>query len=302
MFITLLSTATAAADTVTTATKGTQFVSTLMGMSMGDIVSTVTKNLVTLGIKIAISIVIYLLGRWLIRRVKRLLRRFFERRDIDISLRGFIEHLATFSLTILLVVVIVGIIGIDTTSFVALFASAGLAVGMALSGTLQNFAGGVIVLVLKPYRVGDYIEAQGQTGTVKQILLFNTVLSTVDNKTILIPNGGISTGIINNYTLETVRRVDWNFGVAYGDDYDTAKAVILEMLTSDTRVINEPASPFVALHSLGGSSVNIVVRAWCAKEDYWPLYFDINERVYKTFKDHNLHFPFPQMDVHVSKQ
>lgn len=290
-----------AADTTAKATSFTEKVlnSSLMDMSLAEVVAVISKSLITLGIKILIAIGIYILGRWFIRHIKRLLHKFFERREIEVSLRGFIDSLVTFSLMILLVVIIVGVLGIDTTSFVALFASAGLAIGMALSGTLQNFAGGVIILILKPYRVGDYIEAQGQTGTVKEILLFSTTLSTVDNKTILIPNGGISTGIINNYTLETVRRVDWKFGIAYGDDYDTAKSVLLTMLSEDKRVISEPAEPFVALHSLADSSVVIVARAWCPKEDYWGLYFDINERVYKEFKDHNLNFPFPQLDVHL---
>ena len=177
----------------------------------------------------------------------------------------------------------------------------GIAVGMALSGTLQNFAGGVMVLLFKPYKVGDYIEAQGQSGTVKEIQIFNTILNTPDNKTIIVPNGGLSTGIINNYSKEGKRRVDWTFGIGYGDDYDKAKEVLSRMLDEDTRVLKDPAY-FIALHSLGDSSVNIVVRAWVATSDYWSVYFDMNERVYKEFGKYGLNIPFPQMDVHVIKE
>ena len=169
---------------------------------------------------------------------------------------------------------------------------------MALSGTLQNFAGGVMVLLFKPYRVGDYIEAQGQSGTVKEIQLFNTVLNTPDNKTILVPNGSLSTGIINNYSHEERRRVDWTFGIGYGDSYDYAKATLRELLEADERILKDPAY-FIALHSLGDSSVNIVVRAWVATPDYWNVYFGMNEKVYKVFNERGINIPFPQMDVHL---
>ena len=203
-------------------------------------------------------------------------------------------------MTFILIIIVISFLGIDTTSFIAIFASAGLAVGMALSGTLQNFAGGVLVLLLKPYRVGDFIEAQGQTGTVKAITLFSTVLATPDNKNIILPNGGMSTGIINNYSKENIRRVDWTFGIAYGDDYDKAKATIASLLEADDRVMKDPAY-FIALGALADSSVNITVRAWVASEDYWGVFFDMNEKVYKTFPKEGLNIPFPQMDVHLDK-
>ena len=275
--------------------------SKLSQMSVEDIIQMVTHSVVEIALKIIVALVIYFIGRWLIRAVRRFLNRIFEKRDVDISLRSFLQSFVQISLTLFLIIIIVGILGIDTTSFVALFASAGLAVGMALSGTLQNFAGGVMILILKPYRVGDYIEAQGQNGKVKEIRLFNTVLNTVDNKTIIIPNGGISTGIINNYSKEEQRRVDWLFGIAYGDDYDKAKAILADLLDKDPRVLKEPAY-FIALHSLGDSSVNIVVRAWTASPDYWDVYFDMNEKVYKTFAENNINIPFPQMDVHLTQE
>ena len=197
--------------------------------------------------------------------------------------------------------IIIGILGIDTTSFIAVFASAGLAVGMALSGTLQNFAGGVMILIFKPFKVGDFIEAQGQSGSVKEIQLLNTVINTPDNKTILIPNGSISTGIINNYSKEATRRLDWTFGIAYGDDYDRARE-------NDTRNARgrsprtEESCPVRRPNSLGDSSVNILARAWVSSGDYWDLFFDMNERVYKRFAEVGLNIPFPQLDVHLKDE
>ena len=176
-----------------------------------------------------------------------------------------------------------------------------LAIGMALSGTLQNFAGGVMILIFKPFHVGDFIEAQGQTGTVKEIQLFNTIINTPDNKTIMIPNGGISTGIINNYSKENRRRVEWTFGIGYGDDYDKAKATIAELLEQDDRILPEPAH-FIALSSLGDSSVNIVVRVWTSTDNFWSVFFDMNEKVYKRFAEVGLNIPFPQMDVHLHQK
>ena len=275
--------------------------SKLSQMSLEDIIQIVTHSVVEIALKILVALVIYFIGRWLIRAMRRFLNRIFEKRDVDISLRSFLQSFVQISLTLFLIIVIVGILGIDTTSFVAIFASAGLAVGMALSGTLQNFAGGVMILILKPYRVGDYIEAQGQSGTVKEIRLFNTVLNTTDNKTIIIPNGGISTGIVNNYSKEERRRVDWLFGIAYGDDYNQAKAILSELLDKDPHVLKEPPY-FIALHSLGDSSVNIVVRAWTPSPEYWNVYFDLNEKVYKTFAEKGINIPFPQMDVHLSQE
>ena len=276
----------------------TQKLAQLSEMSGQDLLKTVASGLVNIVIKIVIALLIFWVGRWLIRRVRKMLDRIMERRKVDVSLRAFLRSLVTITLTLFLIIIIIGILGIDTTSFIALFASAGLAIGMALSGTLQNFAGGVMILLFRPFRVGDYIEAQNETGTVKEIRLIYTVLNTVDNKTILLPNGPVSTGIINNYSHEPLRRVDWIFGIAYGDDYDVAKATILELLAADERVKKEP-EPFIALKELADSSVNIVVRAWVDSPEYWNVYYDMNERVYKEVPHRGLNIPFPQMDVHV---
>lgn len=291
--------ATVAADTTLNAKLTiAQKIETLSAMSSEQMVGEMTRWVISVSLKVLIALAIYFLGRWLIRYVIHILRNMMIKREVDLSLRSFVLSLIKAILIIFLIAIIIGVLGLDTTSFVALFASAGLAFGMAMSGTLQNFAGGVMILVLKPFRVGDFIEAQGQTGTVKEILLFNTLVNTPDNKAILIPNGGISSGIINNYSREDQRRVDWNFGIAYGDDYEKAKRLLAELLESDARVHADPAY-FIALHSLGDSSVNIVVRAWVDTVDYWDVYFLMNERVYKEFPANGINFPYPQMDVHL---
>ena len=253
---------------------------------------------ISVGSKILLAIVVFLVGRWIVRRLNKLLAKILEKRHVEASLSTFVKSLVNITLTLLLIIVVIGVLGIETSSFIALFASAGVAIGMALSGTLQNFAGGVMILLFKPFKVGDTIEAQGQSGTVREIQIFNTILATPDNKIIIIPNGGLSTGLLKNYSREATRRVDWEFGIAYGDDYTKARAVIARLLDADGRVLKDPAY-FIALTSLGESSVNIVVRAWVNAGDYWGVYFDMNEKVYKTFAEENLNIPFPQLDVHL---
>ena len=191
-------------------------------------------------------------------------------------------------------------LGVEMTSFIAILAAVGLAIGMALSGTLQNFAGGVIILLIKPFKVGHYISAQGHSGTVNEIQIFNTILKTPDNVTIIIPNGGLSTSSMTNYSVEAQRRVDFLFGIGYGDDVDKAKKVLKKLIDEDDRILQEPA-PFIAVNELGDSSVNLVVRVWAEAANYWGIFFDMHEKVYKTFDKEGLNIPFPQMDVHVQK-
>lgn len=253
------------------------------------------------GSRIIGAIIILIVGSWLIRRLNRLIVTILEKRHVEASLASFIKSLVRITLNFLLVIILISKLGIETSSFIALFASAGVAIGMALSGTLQNFAGGVMILLFKPFKVGDVIEAQGQCGSVKEIQIFNTLVTTPDNKIIIIPNGGLSTGITKNYSKEPTRRVDWEFGIAYGDDYDQAKAVLEKLIAADERILKDPAH-FIALTSLGASSVNIVVRAWVNAADYWGVFFDMNEKVYKTFSREGLNIPFPQMDVHLIKE
>ncbi len=277
-----------------------EFLQTIKGMTGEQIIDMAIRGTLDAIVRIAIACVIFYVGRWIVRRLTTVIHKIFIKRDVEASLATFLLSLVNITMTFILIIIVISFLGIDTTSFIAIFASAGLAVGMALSGTLQNFAGGVLVLLLKPYRVGDFIEAQGQTGTVKAITLFSPVLATPDNKNIILPNGGMSTGIINNYSKENIRRVDWTFGIAYGDDYDKAKATIASLLEADDRVMKDPAY-FIALGALADSSVNITVRAWVASEDYWGVFFDMNEKVYKTFPKEGLNIPFPQMDVHLDK-
>ena len=191
-------------------------------------------------------------------------------------------------------------IGIEMTSFIAILGAAGLAVGMALSGTLQNFAGGVIILLFRPFKLGDYIDTQGFAGTVKEIQIFNTILTTPDNKTVILPNGKLAGTSLTNFSTQENRRVDWKFGISYGDDVDTAKQLIRRLTGEDSRILIEP-EPFIAVSELAESSVNFTVRAWVNAADYWGVFFEMNEKVYKEFNKEGLHIPFPQVDVHLRK-
>lgn len=275
-----------------------EFLGSASNVSLDVFLSRLIDLSVSLGSKLLTACIVFFVGRWIIRKLNRLVVNIMKKRQVEASLFSFVKSLVGITLNFLLVIVLIGTLGIETSSFIALFASAGVAIGMALSGTLQNFAGGVMILLFKPFKVGDFIEAQGQSGTVKEIQIFNTIINTPDNKIIIIPNGGLSTGIMKNYSKEPVRRVDWEFGIAYGDSYDKAKSVIERLLTEDRRILKEP-SYFVALNSLGESSVNIVVRAWVNAADFWDVFFGMNEKVYKTFAAENLNIPFPQMDVHL---
>jgi len=268
--------------------------------SIDGIKAMVTGFVVTYGMKIIAAVVALVIGLWVINVMVKTLAKLMEKKNIDPSLRGFINSLAGITLKIMLFITVIGMVGIQMTSFVAILGAAGLAVGMALSGTLQNFAGGVMILIFKPFKVGDFIEAQGYAGTVSEIQIFITVLKTPDNKTIIIPNGGLSTGSMINFSTEQTRRVDFSFGIAYGDDYDTARALLEKLIKQDSRILSNP-EPFIALGALADSSVNITVRVWVNSADYWPVFFSMNEVVYKEFDKNGLHIPFPQMDVYLKK-
>lgn len=270
----------------------------LSTMSLDTLISKLIDLSVSLGSKLLVALIVFFIGRWLIRKLNCMVIKIMQKKEVEASLFTFIRSLVSITLNFIFVIILISVLGIETSSFIALFASAGVAIGMALSGTLQNFAGGVMILLFKPFRVGDFLEAQGQSGTVKEIQIFNTIMTTADNKVIIIPNGGLSTGIMKNYSKEENRRVDWEFGIAYGDSYDKAKAVLTRLIEADQRILKDP-NYFIALTSLGESSVNIVVRAWVKAPDYWGVFFDMNEKVYKTFAEENLNIPFPQMDVHL---
>lgn len=254
-----------------------------------------------IGFKVILAIAIYYVGKIITNWIIRIMTRSFERRNVDLSLRNFLRSMVKATMTILIIIAAIQTVGINTSSFLALFASAGLAIGMALSGTLQNFAGGVILLLLRPYRVGDYITAQGQSGTVKSIGLFSTQLNTPDNRIIYVPNSAISSSIVDNYSQPTTRRIDWNITISYGDDVDVAREAILTMLNADKRVLQQPAAPIVVVSELADSAVIIKVRVWTANDDYWTLTWDVNEWIYKELPKRGINFPFPQMDVHIKQ-
>jgi small conductance mechanosensitive channel len=252
------------------------------------------------GPKLIAAIAVLIIGFWLANFLSKTVGKAMSKSNTDKSLISFIGSLVGVTLKILVVITVMGMVGIAMTSFIAILGAAGLAIGMALSGTLQNFAGGVIILMLKPFKVGDFIEAQGYLGTVKEITIFTTMLNTVDKKLIIIPNGPLSTGSLTNFSAEPLRRVDWKFGIAYGDDMENFKKAINDFIAEDKRILKDP-EPFMALSELGDSSVNFAVRVWVEAADYWGVFFDMNEKVYKRFADYKLNIPFPQMDVHVQK-
>lgn len=365
-----------------TLSKTAKDIQELKSLSFDDLIERLAQDLVTFSINLAISIVVFYIGRFIIRKIYKLLSTIFLRRRVDQSLSTFVLSLVNILLYFILITIVIGILGIETTSFLAIFASAGVAIGMALSGTLQNFAGGVLILILKPYKIGDYIEAQGYAGTVREIQIFSTIITTYDNKSISIPNGGLSTGSVNNWSREDHRRVTWNVSISYGDSVSAARLAILKMFAEDERIergnldeaiakleaangrnsdsdctdndtcgIGEeeqtPAaetaesqqpvekkrsiwqrvlhrhravkdaldtntkeslkaflpkvdySPKVLLNEMGASSVDLQIRAWTRTSLYWNVFYYYNEKFYNELPEHGIHFPFPQLDVHL---
>ncbi len=345
---------------------GAEDLELIKSLSLNEFIDKVVNMVVTFCINLCIAMLVFFVGKFIIGKIYHLLATIFLKRNIDKSLSTFILSLIRILLYFILIISVVGILGIETSSFLAIFASASVAIGLAFTGTLQNFAGGVLILLLKPYKVGDYIEVGSYAGTVKEIQIFNTIITTADNKSIIIPNGGLSTGSINNYSKEKYRRVDWSVGISYGDDVEVARKVILDLLLADDRVVkqyiednpddDEPAvssdqqkdpeppqpkkrnifyriftgkskkirdaiadvdarteeklsqllpkvdrTPVVFVKELADSSVILTVRAWTRNSDYWGVYFKMNELFYTTLPQHNIHFPFPQMDVHLQQ-
>lgn len=249
------------------------------------------------GKSIIIAIIIYFVGKGLILLINRMLVGMMVRKNIDPAIQSFTKSLVNILLMVLLVISVVSALGVNTTSFAALLASAGVAVGMALSGNLQNLAGGIVILLFRPFRVGDYIEAQGTGGTVTEIQIFHTILTTADNKKIYLPNGALSSGNITNYSKEPLRRVDFTVGVEYGEDIDKVRKALSDILSMDERVLQEPA-PVIVLGSLADSSVNMSIRVWVKSENYWSVYFETNEKIYNEFNRLGINFPYPQLTIH----
>ncbi|MDD4514331.1 mechanosensitive ion channel domain-containing protein [Massilibacteroides sp.] len=250
-----------------------------------------------LGFSILKALIVFAIGKLLITLLNKLFRRILTKRKIDPSVKSFLSSLVNITLTILLIISVIGALGIQTTSFAALIASAGVAIGVALSGNLSNFAGGIVILLFKPFRVGDYIEAQGIGGTVEAIQIFHTILNTADNKQIYVPNGAMSSGVVTNYNRLPTRRIEWVFSITYGSDYDEVCRVIEDILKDDKRILPSP-EPFIALHAMAETSVNIVTRVWVPRENYWNVYFDINRQVYAAFNEKGIDFPIPRVLLH----
>lgn len=268
---------------------------------LDTVISKGSEYVTVWGMKLVSAIAVWIIGGFIIGILNKGFAKMLDKGNTDDSLKPFLKSIVGSLLKVMLVITVLTTLGVEMTSFIAILGAAGLAVGMALSGTLQNFAGGVMILIFKPFKVGDVIEAQGHTGGVKEIQIFNTILKTPDNKTIIIPNGGLSNASMVNYSTEPKRRVDFTFGIGYGDSIEQGKEVLLSILKADSRIINDPAEPFVEVVALADSSVNFAVRAWVNAADYWGVYFDTNAKVYNEFNKVGLNIPYPQMDVHVHK-
>ena len=258
------------------------------------------------GIKVLIAIVLYFVGGWIIRKLKRMLQRLFERHDfIEPAIETFILSIAGITMWIILILVIIGTLGIETTSFAALLAGGGMAIGLALNGTVQNFAGGIMILIFRPFKAGDFIEMQGFTGTVTEVTITSTKLTTTDNRVIIIPNGAISNGTINNYSHMPLRRLDLTVDVEYGTQADEACELIQSLIKQDARILNAAnggkADPFVALSALLDSSIQFTIKVWVKSEDYWDVNYDLLRKIYTELPKNGINFPYPKLDVNILK-
>lgn len=269
-----------------------------MEMNIDQVIQKIWELLTIYGIKVIAAIAIFVIGRWIAKIVSNLVRRMMRKAKVDETLRKFVGGIVYIALLAFVVLAALSQLGIQTTSFIAVLGAAGLAIGLALQGSLANFAAGFLMIIFKPFRVGDYIEGGGVAGTVEEIQIFTTTLKTPDNKTVIIPNAKLTSDNIVNWTVKGTRRVDMVFGIGYGDDIDKAKSTIKEVLSKDGRILKDPA-PQVAVVELADSSVNFVVRPWVNAADYWSVHFDTNESVKKAFDANGISIPFPQRDVHV---
>ncbi|GAB4316512.1 MAG: mechanosensitive ion channel [Bacteroidales bacterium] len=269
--------------------------------NLTSIFQTIADLVVVYGLRLLYAVVILIVGFWIIRMIMRAVTKTMTSRGVEETLRKFVASILSMLLKVLLIISVVSMLGVEMTSFVAILAGAGLAVGMALSGTLQNFAGGVMIILFKPFKAGDVIEAMGYTGKVESVQIFNTILKTPDNKTIIIPNGPLSTSSLTNYSTEARRRVDFTVGIGYDDDIDKARKVMEGLIAADNRILKDPA-PFIGVVELADSSVNFAVRVWVEAADYWDVFFDMNENIKKAFDKEGVSIPYPQTDVHLYNQ
>lgn len=263
------------------------------------------QSAIDFGLKLLAAIAIYIVGAWLIKRVKIWMGKIFAKRKTEATLSTFINSLVSITLTVLLIIVTIGALGVNTTSLAALLAAGGMAIGMALSGTVSNFAGGLMILVFKPFKAGDFISAQGYSGTVKEVSIVNTKMITPDNREIIIPNGALSNGNIDNYSAKPIRRLDFELNMAYGTDADKCIAAILKILQADARVLDAKtkgaSDPMSAVSSLNDSTVTFLARVWVKAADYWPLKFDLNKELFTQLPKQGFTFEYPHMNVTLSK-
>lgn len=271
-------------------------------MTLDDFLDKLADWGIEVGKSILSAVIIYIVGRFLIKQISRIVVKILEKRKLEISVQTFLRSFLNLTLNLVLAFAIISKLGVETTSLAALLASAGVAIGMALSGNLSNFAGGLIILVFKPFKVGDYIESDAQKvgGTVREIQIFHTILTTPENKVIYVPNGSLSSNAIVNYSKQDKRRVELVIGVEYGEDYNRVREVLERIIKEDSRILQDPA-PFIGLGALSASSVDIKLRVWTSTEEYWNVYFDLNKVVYETFNKEGIGFPFPQLTVHQAK-
>ena len=275
----------------------------MLAADPGTALQQLGREALQFGLKVLLALVLYFIGAWLIKRIKHALERYFKRKQTDRAMASFISSFISIALTVLLIIVLVGTLGVNTTSLAALLAAGGMALGMALSGTVQNFAGGLMLMVFKPFKAGDYIEAQGYAGVVTEVNIVGTHLTTIDNRRVVLPNGALSNGNIVNYSSFPLRRIDLPVNVEYGTDAAACKEKLLAIVREDERILDAAtpgaADPFVAVQKLSESSVTFIVRAWVKGGDFWPAQFDLNERIYSELPQAGIKFPFPQLDVHV---
>ena len=280
--------------------KEKNFVEDLSAIFGEKAVNNMTDYIMTFGKNIIVAIIVYFVGKFIIEKILKLARTMMNKRNLDPSLHSFIDSFISIGLYFVLGFVIVSILGIETTEFAALFAAVGMAVGMALSGTLQNFAGGVMILLFKPYKIGDVIEAQGYCGCVKQIQIFNTIICTPDNQTIIVPNGGLSTGSLKNYSTASQRRVDINVEVAYGTKPENVRAVLNKIIDNEPRILKTAGfEPAIPMTSMSASSIVFQFRVWVDSANYWGVLFDCTEKVYNDLSAAGIEIPFQQIDVHM---
>lgn len=270
-----------------------------------ELLSDLVDKALSFGLKVVAAIAIYFVGAWLIKKIKNLLKRIFEKRDFEPAIESFIQSIVGIALWIILIIVVIGTLGVETTSFAALLAGGGMAIGLALNGTVQNFAGGLMILIFRPFKAGDFIEMQGFTGTVTEVTITSTKLTTTDNRVIIIPNGAISNGTINNYSHMPLRRLDLTVDVEYGTSSEKVCEMVMSLIKQDTRILNAETSgkadPFVALSALKDSSIQFVVRVWVKSEDYWDVNFDLLKNIYEELPKNGIQFPYPKLDVNIIK-